>query len=43
MGARQLKERLFNEAENNVTMKIEELEDKSGVEVSGRGICTCPS
>ena len=38
MGARQLKERLFNEAENNVTMKIEELEDKSGVEVSGRGI-----
>ena len=38
VGARQLKERLFNEAENNVTMKIEELEDKSGVEVSGRGI-----
>ena len=38
VGARQLKERLFNEAENNVTMRIEELEDKSGVEVSGRGI-----
>ena len=38
VGACQLKERLFNEAENNVTMKIEELEDKSGVEVSGRGI-----
>lgn len=38
VGARQLKERLFNEAENNVTMKIEELEDKSGVKVSGRGI-----
>ena len=38
VGARQLKERMFNEAENNVTMKIEELEDKSGVEVSGRGI-----
>ena len=38
VGARQLKERLFAEAENNVTMKIEELEDKSGVEVSGRGI-----
>ena len=38
VGGRQLKERLFNEAENNVTMKIEELEDKSGVEVSGRGI-----
>ena len=38
VGARQLKERLAQEAENNVTMKIEELEDKSGVEVSGRGI-----
>ena len=38
VGARQLKERLFNEAENNVTMRITELEDKSGVEVSGRGI-----
>ncbi|QWT17611.1 translational GTPase TypA [Collinsella sp. zg1085] len=38
VGARQLKERLFNEAENNVTMRITELEDKSGIEVSGRGI-----
>ena len=38
VGARQLKERLAQEAENNVTMRIEELEDKSGVEVSGRGI-----
>lgn len=38
VGARQLKERLLAERENNVTMKIEELEDKSGVEVSGRGI-----
>ena len=38
VGARQLKERLFQERENNVTMKIEELEDKSGIEVSGRGI-----
>ena len=38
VGARQLKERLFNERENNVTMRIEELPDKSGVEVSGRGI-----
>ena len=37
-GARQLKERLMLERENNVTMKIEELEDKSGIEVSGRGI-----
>ena len=38
VGARQLKERLEREGENNVTMRIEELEDKSGVEVSGRGI-----
>ena len=38
VGARQLKERLFNERENNVTMRIEELSDKTGVEVSGRGI-----
>ena len=38
VGARQPKERLEREGENNVTMRIEELEDKSGVEVSGRGI-----
>ena len=38
VGARQLKERLMNEAENNVTMRIEELPDKTGVEVAGRGI-----
>ena len=38
VGARQLKERLMLERENNVTMKIEELEDKSGSELSGRGI-----
>ena len=38
VGARQLKERLMLERENSVTMKIEELEDKSGIEVSGRGI-----
>ena len=38
VGARQLKERLFAERENNVTMRIEELPDKSGIEVSGRGI-----
>ena len=38
VGGRQLKERLFQERENNVTMKIEELPDKTGVEVSGRGI-----
>ena len=38
VGARQLKERLFTERENNVTMNIEELPDKTGVEVAGRGI-----
>ena len=38
VGGRQLKERLMAEAENNVTMRIEELEDKTGVEVAGRGI-----
>jgi GTP-binding protein len=38
VGGRQLKERLQAEAENNVTMRIEELEDKTGVEVAGRGI-----
>lgn len=38
VGGRQLKERLFKEADSNITMKIEELEDKSGIEVSGRGI-----
>ena len=38
VGGRQLKERLELERENNVTMRIEELPDKTGVEVSGRGI-----
>lgn len=38
VGGRQLKERLMTEAENNVTMRIEELPDKTGVEVAGRGI-----
>lgn len=38
VGGRQLKERLMSEAENNVTMHIEELPDKTGIEVSGRGI-----
>ena len=38
VGGRQLKERLELERENNVTMRIEELPDKSGMEVSGRGI-----
>lgn len=38
VGGRQLKERLMAERENNVTMRIEELPDKTGIEVSGRGI-----
>ena len=38
VGGRQLKERLMTERENNVTMRIEELPDKAGIEVSGRGI-----
>ena len=38
VGGRQLKERLMQERENNVTMRIEELPDKTGTEVSGRGI-----
>ena len=38
VGGRQLKERLMQERENNVTMRIEETPDKTGVEVSGRGI-----
>ena len=38
VGARQLKERLMAEKESNITMSINELEDHSGIEVSGRGI-----
>lgn len=38
VGARQLKERLMKEAESNISMRIVELEDKSGVEVAGRGV-----
>lgn len=38
VGGRQLKERLESERENNVTMRIEELPDKTGTEVAGRGI-----
>jgi GTP-binding protein len=38
VGGRQLKERLATESENNVTMRIEELPDKTGTEVCGRGI-----
>ena len=38
VGARQLKERLMREAESNISMRLEALEDKSGVEVAGRGV-----
>ena len=38
VNARQLKERLMAERESNITMRIEELPDKTGIEVSGRGI-----
>ena len=38
VGGRQIKERLFKEAESNISMNIVESEDKSGMEVSGRGV-----
>ncbi|NHM13953.1 translational GTPase TypA [Xiamenia xianingshaonis] len=38
VGARQLKERLMREKESNISMRIEELEDKTGIEVAGRGV-----
>ena len=38
VGARQLKERLMREKESNISMRIEETEDKSGVKVAGRGV-----
>lgn len=38
VGARQLKERLMREGEANISMRIRELDDKSGIEVSGRGV-----
>ncbi len=38
VGARQLKERLLREKESNISMRINELEDKSGIEVAGRGV-----
>ncbi|MCQ2751684.1 MAG: translational GTPase TypA [Coriobacteriales bacterium] len=38
VGGRQLKERLMHEARSNISMRIQELEDKSGIEVAGRGI-----
>lgn len=38
VGGRQLKERLLREKESNISMRIRELEDKSGIEVAGRGV-----
>ncbi|MBQ6452811.1 MAG: translational GTPase TypA [Coriobacteriales bacterium] len=38
VNARQLRERLMREKEANISMRIEELEDKSGIEVAGRGV-----
>ncbi|NTU71166.1 MAG: translational GTPase TypA [Coriobacteriia bacterium] len=38
VGGRQIKERLLREAESNISMNINETEDKSGMEVAGRGV-----
>ena len=38
VGARQLQERLMREKESNISMRIDETEDKSGVRVAGRGV-----
>ncbi|MHB1323958.1 MAG: translational GTPase TypA [Coriobacteriia bacterium] len=38
VGGRQIKERLLKEAESNISMRIAESEDKSGMEVAGRGV-----
>ncbi|GAB4289433.1 MAG: translational GTPase TypA [Coriobacteriia bacterium] len=38
VGGRQIKERLLREAESNISMRIRESEDRSGMEVSGRGV-----
>ncbi|MDR3052963.1 MAG: translational GTPase TypA [Coriobacteriales bacterium] len=38
VGGRQLNERLFREAESNISMRITALEDKTGIEVAGRGV-----
>ena len=38
VGGRQLKERLLKEAESNISMRIAESQDKSGMEVAGRGV-----
>ena len=38
VNARQIKDRLMREKEANISMRIEELPDKSGIEVAGRGV-----
>jgi len=38
VGGRQIKARLEREAESNISMRITETEDKSGMEVAGRGV-----
>ncbi|MDZ4168296.1 MAG: translational GTPase TypA [Coriobacteriia bacterium] len=38
VGGRQIKERLMREAESNISMNISETEDKTGMEVAGRGV-----
>ena len=38
VGGRQLKERLMREKESNISMRIAEREDRSGIEVAGRGV-----
>jgi GTP-binding protein len=38
VGGRQIKERLLREAESNISMRITERGDKTGMEVAGRGV-----
>ena len=38
VGSRQLRERLLREAESNISMRITEVPDSTGIEVAGRGV-----
>ena len=38
VGSRQLRERLLREAESNISMRITEIPDSTGIEVAGRGV-----
>ena len=38
VGSRQLRERLLREAESNISMRITEVPDSTGMEVAGRGV-----